>query len=95
MHLAANPQKSKIWHIVNKLILSSAVYHIWMERNKRNFQNLKRSNDALYDVIIRNIVDILKCLKVKKSTEVLNVAKQWDLKWDEGKLIAEIGDQRS
>ncbi|GJR69495.1 RNA-directed DNA polymerase, eukaryota, reverse transcriptase zinc-binding domain protein [Tanacetum coccineum] len=95
MHLAANPHKSKIWQIVNKLILSSAVYHIWMERNKRNFQNLKRSNDALYDVIIRNIADILKCLKVKKSTEVLNVAKQWDLKWDEGKLIAEIGDQRS
>ncbi|GJU23584.1 RNA-directed DNA polymerase, eukaryota, reverse transcriptase zinc-binding domain protein [Tanacetum coccineum] len=68
MHLAANPHKSKIWQIVNKLILSS---------------------------LLLNIADILKCLKVKKSTAVLNVAKQWDLKWDEGKLIAEIGDQRS
>ncbi|GJY81630.1 RNA-directed DNA polymerase, eukaryota, reverse transcriptase zinc-binding domain protein [Tanacetum coccineum] len=50
----------------------------------------KRTEDNLYDVIVGNITDMLKCLRVRKSTEVLNVAKQWNLKWEKEKLIAEI-----
>ncbi|GJW20329.1 Myb-related protein 2-like protein [Tanacetum coccineum] len=53
-------------------------------QNKRTFQNqnLQRTKDNLYDVIVRNITDMLKCLRVRKSTKVLNVAKQWNLKLD-------------
>ncbi|GJY52457.1 RNA-directed DNA polymerase, eukaryota, reverse transcriptase zinc-binding domain protein [Tanacetum coccineum] len=49
-----------------------------------------RTEDNLYDVIVGNITDMLKCLRVRKSKEVLNVAKQWNLKWEKEKLIAEI-----
>ena len=46
-HLAASPLKNNIWQIVDKLILSSTVYHIWNERNKRTFQNVMRTEDEL------------------------------------------------
>ncbi|GKA91118.1 RNA-directed DNA polymerase, eukaryota, reverse transcriptase zinc-binding domain protein [Tanacetum coccineum] len=38
--IAAGKHKNNIWQVVNKFILSSSVYNIWMERNKRWFQKL-------------------------------------------------------
>ncbi|GJR91054.1 RNA-directed DNA polymerase, eukaryota, reverse transcriptase zinc-binding domain protein [Tanacetum coccineum] len=95
LQLSTNLHKNKIWLIVNKLILSPTVYHIWMERNKRNFQNLLRYDEELYEAIVGNITDMLKCLRVKKSIAVLNLAKQWNLKWEKEKLIVVIANQRS
>ncbi|GJV35561.1 RNA-directed DNA polymerase, eukaryota, reverse transcriptase zinc-binding domain protein [Tanacetum coccineum] len=92
LQLSASPHKNKIWQIVNKLILSSTVYHIWMERNKRTFQSLLRSDDELYGNILGNIDDMLKCLRVKKSKEVLNMANQRNLKWEKERLISVIID---
>ncbi|GJZ38820.1 hypothetical protein Tco_0585383 [Tanacetum coccineum] len=58
---------------------------------QKNFsESAERTEDNLYDVIVGNITDMLKCLRVRKSKEVLNVAKQWNLKWEKEKLIAEI-----
>ncbi|GJY66214.1 RNA-directed DNA polymerase, eukaryota, reverse transcriptase zinc-binding domain protein [Tanacetum coccineum] len=90
LQLSARPPKNKIWQVVDKLILSSTVYHIWMERNKRNFQHLKRTEEEMYGVILENITEMLKCLRVKKSTAVINMASQWGLKWDKESLISMV-----
>ncbi|GKD64554.1 reverse transcriptase zinc-binding domain-containing protein [Tanacetum coccineum] len=53
-------------------------------------KSAERTEDNLYDVIVGNKTDMLKCLRVRQSKEVLNIAKQWNLKWEKEKLIAEI-----
>ncbi|GJW77335.1 RNA-directed DNA polymerase, eukaryota, reverse transcriptase zinc-binding domain protein [Tanacetum coccineum] len=95
LQLYINLHKNKILLIVNKLILSSTMYHIWMERNKRNFQNLLRYDEELYEAIVGNITNMLKCLRVKKFVAVLNMTKQWNLKWEKGKLFVVIANQRN
>ncbi|GKD61002.1 hypothetical protein Tco_1298511 [Tanacetum coccineum] len=54
------------------------------------FQSLLRSEDEFYGIILGNIADMLKCLRVKKSKEVLNMANQWNLKWEKERLISVI-----
>ncbi|GKB60710.1 RNA-directed DNA polymerase, eukaryota, reverse transcriptase zinc-binding domain protein, partial [Tanacetum coccineum] len=91
-HMAANPHRNKIWQVVNNLIISSTVYHIWLERNRRIFQNQKRTEDDLLESTVGNITDMLKCLRVKKSKEVISAANQWNLKWDKERLIYVINE---
>ncbi|GKB22015.1 hypothetical protein Tco_0855938 [Tanacetum coccineum] len=58
---------------------------------QRTFQSLLRSEDEFYGTILGNITDMLKCLRVKKSTEVLNMANQWNLKWEKERVITMAG----
>lgn len=81
-----------IWQIVDKLILSSTVYHIWNERNKRTFQNVMRTKDEVLVAItsISNIEDMLKCLRVKKSYVVVKAADTRGLTWKNEKLVTSL-----
>ncbi|GJU59230.1 RNA-directed DNA polymerase, eukaryota, reverse transcriptase zinc-binding domain protein [Tanacetum coccineum] len=79
-----------IHQFVDRLILSAFVYYIWNERNKRMFQKCSRTEEDLVGCIENNVGYMLKCLKVKKSSAILTVAKRWGLKWDKGYLLAEI-----
>ncbi|GJW30249.1 hypothetical protein Tco_0047124 [Tanacetum coccineum] len=79
---------NKIKPIINRLIISFAVYHIWSERNKRNFQNSARSSKEVIGCIEDNVRDMLKSLKVKNSSNVSKVASAWGLKWEKDKLRA-------
>ncbi|GJR25509.1 hypothetical protein Tco_1101741 [Tanacetum coccineum] len=88
-HIAAIKQKNSIWQIVDKFIISSAVYNFWRERN-RSFQNVSSSDEEVTRNIIDNITDMLKSVKVKKSSEVLTMAQQWNLKWENERLIASM-----
>nr|GEU37381.1 hypothetical protein [Tanacetum cinerariifolium] len=72
--LSSKALGNKIYHIANRLIISSTVYQIWNERNKRNFQNSSRSPKELVGCIEGNIIDMLKSLNVKKSSNVKMVA---------------------
>ncbi|GKB90239.1 retrovirus-related pol polyprotein from transposon TNT 1-94 [Tanacetum coccineum] len=65
---------------MDKFIISSAVYNVWRERNRRSFQNVSSSDEEVTRNIIDNITDMLKSIKVKKSSEVLTMAQQWNLK---------------
>ncbi|GKC67988.1 hypothetical protein Tco_1100586 [Tanacetum coccineum] len=62
--------KSTIWQVIDKLIISSSVYHIWNERNKRIFQNCNRTVEELVMIITRNIEEMMMSLRVKKSKAV-------------------------
>ncbi|GJZ75843.1 RNA-directed DNA polymerase, eukaryota, reverse transcriptase zinc-binding domain protein [Tanacetum coccineum] len=78
--LASKAFKNNIIHIVDRLILSAFVYFIWNERNKRMFTNCSRAEDELVGCIKNNVRDMMKCLKVRKSFNVLMVDKRWGLK---------------
>ncbi|GJR17131.1 hypothetical protein Tco_0318064 [Tanacetum coccineum] len=54
---------------MDKFIISSAVYNVWRERNRRSFQNVSNSDKDVSRIIIDNIIDMLKSIKVKKSSE--------------------------
>ncbi|GKC12197.1 hypothetical protein Tco_1008979 [Tanacetum coccineum] len=56
---------NKIHHIAYRLIISSTVYHIWNEKNKRSFQNSARPLKELIESIEGNIRDMLESLTVK------------------------------
>ena len=51
---------------MNKLILAATVYFLWNERNKRIFQDSKRTKDAVISVIKKYMEDILQSLRVKE-----------------------------
>ncbi|GJR86979.1 ribonuclease H-like domain-containing protein [Tanacetum coccineum] len=53
--------------------IKRSVYYIWQERNKRLFQDEKRTIDELSKGIEKNIESMLKSLTVKKSTAILNL----------------------
>ncbi|GJS26786.1 RNA-directed DNA polymerase, eukaryota, reverse transcriptase zinc-binding domain protein [Tanacetum coccineum] len=74
--IAEKPSNNNIWKILQRLIVSASVYFIWQERNKRIFQDEKRSTDALCKNIEDNIENMLRALKVKKSRAVLDVANK-------------------
>nr|GEU79955.1 hypothetical protein [Tanacetum cinerariifolium] len=90
--IAAGKHKNNIWQVVNKFILSSAVYNIWMERNKRWFQMLVCTEEEVIRKIIEDVSDMLKCIRVKKSPAVLCMAQQWNLKWDKERLFSTTFD---
>ncbi|GJZ73137.1 RNA-directed DNA polymerase, eukaryota, reverse transcriptase zinc-binding domain protein, partial [Tanacetum coccineum] len=89
-HIAAIKQKNNIWKIMDKFIISSVVYTVWRERNRRSFQNVSSSDEEVTRTIIDNITNMLKSIKVKKSSEVLTMAQQWNLKYEKERLIASI-----
>lgn len=90
-YIADGGNKNSVWHIMNKLIVAATVYFVWNERNKRNFQNIRRTEDEVIAVINNYMEDVLQRLKVKRSKAVLILAKIWKLTWDKGKLVRTIG----
>ncbi|GJY46776.1 hypothetical protein Tco_0435839 [Tanacetum coccineum] len=91
-HLATSKHKNNIWQVGDKLVLSSSVYTIWRERNKRSFQKVLCTEDEILKSIIGNITDMLKCIRFKKSSAVLCMAQQWDLKWEKERMISTISE---
>ncbi|GKB08349.1 hypothetical protein Tco_0836633 [Tanacetum coccineum] len=83
--METRPKRSNIWQVVDKLIISSTVYHIWNERNKRIFQNCKRTVEEIVMIITRNIEEMLMSLRVKKSKVVDKAAEETDIQEKEQK----------
>ena len=89
-YIADGGNKSNIWNTVNKLISAPTVYYLWNERNKRMFQDTKRTEEEVIVVIIKYMEDALQSLRVKKSIVVKLVAEIWNLKWEKDKLVPVI-----
>lgn len=77
--MADNPCGNSIWSVVRRLGLAACVYFIWQERNRRIFKDEKRD----WKVVLERIVDTVRLkmmsLKVKKSSAVEQVSKEWGI----------------
>ncbi|GKE30323.1 RNA-directed DNA polymerase, eukaryota, reverse transcriptase zinc-binding domain protein [Tanacetum coccineum] len=67
------PYKNNIWSIERRLCIADTVYHIWLERNARHFQQKEVINKGLLQLIINSIRSRLLTLKVKSSNAVKEV----------------------
>ncbi|GJT00936.1 hypothetical protein Tco_0822105 [Tanacetum coccineum] len=46
---------NNIWSVLKRIVIVAVLYHIWIEKNKRHFQNVKRSSDIIADAIIEDV----------------------------------------
>ncbi|GJS52904.1 RNA-directed DNA polymerase, eukaryota, reverse transcriptase zinc-binding domain protein [Tanacetum coccineum] len=86
-NIAAKPFKNSIKGVLQRLMVSAVVYHVWKERNLRIFQNEVKTVEVLSTCIEKNVEGMLRSLKVKKSSIVLDVAKMWGLQWKNNNLV--------
>nr|GEV30854.1 hypothetical protein [Tanacetum cinerariifolium] len=61
---------------LRRILLATAVYQIWKERNARIFTNKKANADNVLQKIIECIILQLQSLKVRKSTQICKVEKE-------------------
>ena len=71
---ANDPCDNTINSVLSRMVLATTVYYIWKERNTRMFTGEKLEPYVLKNAIMEKVKLQLLCLKVKKSTQVLNVA---------------------
>ncbi|GKB13442.1 RNA-directed DNA polymerase, eukaryota, reverse transcriptase zinc-binding domain protein [Tanacetum coccineum] len=80
---------NNIGNVVDKLILSAAVYFIWQERNFRLFKDECRNEDVLFNLIYDSVRRKLMTVRVKKTSRTDVIASKWKLKWINQYLIAD------
>ncbi|GJZ43954.1 putative ribonuclease H-like domain-containing protein [Tanacetum coccineum] len=62
--------KNKIWSVLKRIVIAASIYHIWIKRNKRIFQNVERSSDTIAEIITEDVRFKLTSLRVIKSDAV-------------------------
>ncbi|GJY90404.1 hypothetical protein Tco_0505600 [Tanacetum coccineum] len=70
---------NSIRSILRRIVLAASVYYIWDERNKRLFGNQKRDYKTVLLMIINNMRMKLVSFKVRNSSQVANVSKEWQI----------------
>ncbi|GKA87979.1 RNA-directed DNA polymerase, eukaryota, reverse transcriptase zinc-binding domain protein [Tanacetum coccineum] len=84
---ASSVCNNSIGSILIWIVVASAVYHIWKERNSRLFTGEVTNENTLLKIYIENIKMQLMCLTVKKSSNVKKIALNWNVKENfKGKL---------
>nr|GFA02851.1 hypothetical protein [Tanacetum cinerariifolium] len=68
--LPVRPINRSIWSILQRLVIGSMVYFIWLERNMRRFQDKRRPVKDFCGIIRDNMRLRLMSLKIKKSVQV-------------------------
>ncbi|XP_071708811.1 uncharacterized protein [Rutidosis leptorrhynchoides] len=68
-----------IKNISNKIAIASAVYFVWMERNRRQFMKLMKSVDEVFQDIREYIRVKLVSIKVRSTSNVHQIASLCDL----------------
>nr|GEU31416.1 RNA-directed DNA polymerase, eukaryota, reverse transcriptase zinc-binding domain protein [Tanacetum cinerariifolium] len=76
-YIVSRPIGKSIWSIIQRLVLGSTIYYIWIERNNRLFQRHSRSVDDICSIIKDYVRYRLMSLKIKKSKQSLMAAKIW------------------
>ncbi|GJY84561.1 hypothetical protein Tco_0497937 [Tanacetum coccineum] len=66
-HMASLPNGNNMWSV-----------NVWLERNRRLFQNIGTDWDKLDSAIKNEVRMKLSCLEVKQSNNVKEVANLWD-----------------
>ncbi|GJS45540.1 hypothetical protein Tco_0595661 [Tanacetum coccineum] len=64
-----------------KNLVCAVIYFLWQERNKRHFTMETRSAKVLSDIVMDTVKTRLRSLKVRESTNVQKVAKEWDIQF--------------
>ena len=74
--------KNTIWSVIQRLMLGATVYFIWQERNMRLFGSYGRTENELFKIIVDAVRFRIMGLKLRVTTDVLNVAEVWCLPID-------------
>nr|XP_043619768.1 uncharacterized protein LOC122591572 [Erigeron canadensis] len=72
-------RKNFVHSVVSKLILAGAVYNIWQERNNRLFNQSKRSEDKLIQIIVSTTRLKLMTLRFKNNSRTEAALSHWKL----------------
>nr|GEZ71378.1 RNA-directed DNA polymerase, eukaryota, reverse transcriptase zinc-binding domain protein [Tanacetum cinerariifolium] len=90
--LYVRPINRSIWSILQRLVIGSMVYFIWLERNLRRFQDKRRLAKDLCGIIRGNVRLRLMSLKIRKSVQVMEAAKLWYFGVEEflGQLLCDV-----
>ncbi|PWA89282.1 hypothetical protein CTI12_AA034600 [Artemisia annua] len=77
-----------IWSIIQRLVLGAVVYHLWIERNNRIFQNKSRNIADICNIVREAVRLRLLSLKIKGSKRSLDASRIWNfqvMKGNDGK----------
>ncbi|GJS25015.1 hypothetical protein Tco_0453647 [Tanacetum coccineum] len=90
--VAAYPCNNAIRIVLRRIILATAVYYIWRERNSRIFADVKMSTVDDLKKIVGCIRLQLQCLNVKKTSQVCKVAQEWNVVMNRGYRVGWVLD---
>ncbi|XP_059627183.1 uncharacterized protein LOC132269977 [Cornus florida] len=65
--------------LVHKLLLSAAVYFLWLERNNRAFRNASSFPSTIIGQIMKCIRGRLASIKLRKASDLRNINRLEDL----------------
>ncbi|GJS25684.1 RNA-directed DNA polymerase, eukaryota, reverse transcriptase zinc-binding domain protein [Tanacetum coccineum] len=71
--------KSNIKCVLDRMEFATTIYFVWNERNKRIFTQEQRNCQDLLNGIVESIKMQLMSLKVKKSLDVEEISKEWNI----------------
>ncbi|GKC82353.1 hypothetical protein Tco_1138070 [Tanacetum coccineum] len=88
--ISNKPASNKIWSIIQRLVFGAAIYFIWQERNSRIFQQMDRSEDSLFEVVVSTVRLRLRSLKLKQTPDVIDASEIWGLPIDRSKYYRDM-----
>lgn len=73
------PNNDAIRSILRRIVVAAGIYYVWNERNKRLFENEKRTEEIVIGIILEYVKLKLMSLRVRDSVQVRKVAREWDI----------------
>lgn len=73
------PSNSTIGSVLRRMVLATAIYHIWKEWNSRLFTDEVVDWKTMLKIITESVKLKLLNLKVKQSTQVKIVGQEWEV----------------
>lgn len=64
---------------MRRLLVGATIYQIWQEKNIRSFQNKKRTEEVIIQVIVECLRTKLMSLTVKDSIVVREMEERWNM----------------
>nr|GEW68836.1 hypothetical protein [Tanacetum cinerariifolium] len=83
-HYATSPRSSSILSVVRRMVLATAVYYLWRERNSRLFTREVNDDNVILKIIVESIWTQMACLKLKKNNNVKKVVELWNVEMNYG-----------
>ncbi|KAL0444940.1 UNVERIFIED_CONTAM: Retrovirus-related Pol polyprotein from type-2 retrotransposable element R2DM, partial [Sesamum latifolium] len=71
-------------HVANasfRALLASLVYHLWLERNRRIFQNTTRSPNEIARIIVSEIRELIICKQLPSTVSTRGLYRLWRIPW--------------
>ncbi|GKC39023.1 cytochrome P450 [Tanacetum coccineum] len=73
---------SRIKSVLDRMVFATVIYFIWNERNKRIFTQEQKNAQDILNGIVESIKMQLMCLKVRSSSAVKEISKEWNIRDD-------------